>query len=132
MVHVHDPRVRWGVPASHVVRIMTAAEWVDAPAIDVLAALGPAPLTGGLARRVMIVRGAADREAALLALGMIDIGDVDPTDVLSLPDTLAADTPNIAAIVVAPDASLSLLLQPSALLTPDDSALREEPCPSRS
>ena len=121
MVHVHDPRVRWAVPASQVVRIIPAAEWHADPAIDVLAAMGPVPSGGAHARRVMIVYGANDRETALLATGAINIDDVDSTNVLPLPDTLAAATPEVSAIVVAPDASLSLLLKPSAVLAPDDS-----------
>jgi chemotaxis signal transduction protein len=130
LVHVHDPRVRWGVHASQVVRIVAANEWLAAPAIDVLAALGPVPRTDSL--RVMVVRGAGDRETALFATGVIDISDVDQADVLPLPDALAAAAPEISAIVVAHDASLSLLLNPSSVTPPDDSALREEPCPSRS
>jgi chemotaxis signal transduction protein len=130
MVHVHDPRVRWGVHASQVVRIVAAAEWLAAPAIDVLAALGPVPRTDS--RRVLVVRGAGERETALLATGMIHVGDVDQADVLPLPDALAATSPEISAIIVAHNASLSLLLNPSAVIAPDDSALREEPCPSRS
>jgi len=129
MVHVHDPRVRWGVPAAQVVRIAAAADWLTGPAVDVLAALGPLPRTDN--RRVVVVRGAGDRETALLATGMIDISDVNATDILPLPEALAASAPEISAIVVAHDASLSLLLEPSAVIPPDDSALREEPCPSR-
>jgi len=129
MVHVHDPRVRWGVPAAQVVRIAAAADWLTGPAVDVLAALGPLPRTDN--RRVVVVRGAGNRETALLATGMIDISDVNVTDVLPLPEALAASAPEISAIVVAHDASLSLLLEPSAVISPDDSALREEPCPSR-
>ena len=120
MVHVHDPRVRWGVPASQVIRIIPAAEWQAAPAIDVLATLGPVP-TGGGQRRVMIVHGAGDRETALLATGTIKVEEVDPTTVLPLPDMLAEAISEVSAIVVAPDASLSLLLNPSAVISPDDS-----------
>lgn len=130
VVHVRDPRVRWGVLAAQVLRIVAAAEWLAEPAIDVLAALGPVPSTG--ARRVVVVRGAGERETALLATGMIDVADVEATDILPLPDTLTSASPEISAIVVAPDASLSLLLKPSAVSPPDDSAPREEPCPSRS
>jgi len=121
MVHVHDPRVRWGVPASQVIRIIPAAEWQAGPAVDVLSAMGPVPSGGAHARRVMIVYGVDDRETALLATGMINIDDVDSTAVLPLPDTLAAATPEVSAIVVAQDASLSLLLKPSAVISPDDS-----------
>jgi chemotaxis signal transduction protein len=130
MVHVHDPRVRWAVPASQVVRIVAATEWLAAPAIDVFAALGPAP--DAAAHRVLVVRGAGDRETALLATGVIHISDVEQADVLPLPEALAVATPEISAIILAHDASLSLLLQPSAVSASDDSALREEPCPSRS
>lgn len=129
MVHVHDPRVKWAVHASQVVRIVAAADWLAEPPLDVLAALGPVPSTA--VHRVVVVRGAGDREAALLATGIIDISDVDATAVLPLPDALAGAAPGIAAIILAHDASLSLLLQPSAVLSPDDSAPREEPCPSR-
>jgi chemotaxis signal transduction protein len=121
MVHVHDPRVRWGVPASQVIRIIPAAEWQTGPAVDVLAAMGPVPSGGAHARRVMIVYGVDDRETALLATGTINIDEVDSTAVLPLPDTLAAATPEVSAIVVAQDASLSLLLKPSAVISPDDS-----------
>jgi chemotaxis signal transduction protein len=132
MVHVHDPRVRWSMAASQVVRIVSATEWDPTPAIDVLAALGPAPSMGTHVRRVVVVRGAGDRETALYASGKIDVSDVEPTDVLPLPDTLTALAPEIAAIVVAQDASLSLLLEPSAVTPPTTSALHEEPCSSRS
>lgn len=115
MVHVQDARVRWGVPAAQVVRIVTASDWVAAPAIDVLAALGPEPAPGLHGRRVVVVNGADDRETALLATGAIDIGDVDPSAVLPLPDTLAKAVPEVSAIVVAHDASLSLLFNPAVM-----------------
>jgi hypothetical protein len=129
MVHVHDPRVKWAVHASQVVRIVAAVDWLAGPPLDVLAALGPVP--GTALHRVVVVRGAGDRETALLATGAIDISDVDVTAVLPLPDALAVTTPGVAAIILAHDASLSLLLQPSAVTPPVDSAPREEPCPSR-
>ena len=118
LVHVHDPRMRWGVPASQVVRIIAAAEWVATSPIDVLAAMGPLPGLGVHARRVVVVRGQDDRETGLLATGMIDVADVDATDVLPLPDELTEASPEISAIVVAHDASLSLLLKPSAVIPP--------------
>ena len=121
VVHVHDPRVRWGVPASQVVRILPAAEWQAGPPIDVLAAMGPVPAGGGHARRVLLVHGVGDRETPLLATGMIHIADVEASAILPLPDTLAAKSPEVSAIVVAPDDSLSLLFQPSAVKSPDDS-----------
>jgi chemotaxis signal transduction protein len=131
MVHVHDARVRWIVPASQVVRILAASEWVDSPPIDVLATLGPEPPPGLHGRRVVVVSGANDRQTALLATGAIAISDVDPSTILPLPDTIAATVPEVSAIVVAHDASLSLLFNPSAVTrspSPDDSAPREEPC----
>jgi hypothetical protein len=131
MVHVHDPRVRWNVVASNVLRIVPAGEWHAAPAIDVLAALGPAPLPGMDARRVMIVRCAGGRETALVAAGPISVGDVDAGAVLPLPVELATAAQEISAIIVASDTSLSLLLDTLAIATPD-AVLREEPCPSRS
>ena len=132
MVHVHDPRVRWSVRASQVVRIVAAAAWGSAPTVDVLAALGSAALYRADARRVVIVRGAGDREIAVLAAGPIDVGDVDASDVLALPAGLAASAPQISAILVARDASLALLLEPSALTVPVNTVLGEDPCPSRS
>jgi hypothetical protein len=131
MVHVHDPRVRWSVPASQVLRIVPADEWRAAPPVDVLAALAPAPRPGVDARRVVIVRCAGGRETALVAAGPITVIDVQSGDVLPLPVELARTVLEISAIIVAPDASLSLLLDPLAIATPD-AALREEPCPSRS
>ena len=119
LVHVADPRVRWSVAAAQVVRILPAAEWHTA-LIDVLAALGAAPAADPQSRRVMIVRGAGDRELAMLAAGAIDIAEVDPADVLALPDTFARTAPQISAIVTFADHSLSLLLQPTAVRPPDD------------
>ena len=119
LVHVADPRVRWSVSAAQVVRILPAAEW-HTPTIDVLASLGAAPDTDQQARRVMIVRGAGDRELAMLAAGAIDIAEVDPADVLALPATFARTTPQISAIIAFADHSLSLLLQPTAVRSPDD------------
>jgi hypothetical protein len=116
MVHVHDPRVKWAVHASQVVRIVAAADWLAEPPLDVLAALGP--VLGTTVHRVMVVRGAGDRETALLATGVIDISDVEVTAVLPLPDALAVAAPGIAAIILAPDASLSLLVQPSTVIPP--------------
>jgi chemotaxis signal transduction protein len=132
IVQVHDPRVRWGVRASGVVRIIPAAEWSAVPAVDVLASLGALPRTGARIRRVIVVRGARGREVALLAAGAIDIADVDAASVLALPGALADRAPQIAAIVVAHDASLSLLLELAAVITPDDIVVGEELCPSRS
>jgi len=116
LVHVHDARVRWGVLATHVVRIVAASEWVATPPVDLLAPLGPEPEAGLHGRRVVVVNGAGDRETALLATGAIDIGDVDPSTVLPLPDTLARAVPEVSAIIVAHDASLSLLFNPSAVM----------------
>ncbi len=131
MVHVHDPRVRWSVHASDVMRIVAAVEWGAAPAVDIVAALGGAagakPATG----RVVVVRGART-EIALRAAGPIEVSDVDPADILALPAALSASAPQISAIIVAHDASLSLLLEPSALIGPEDTVFGEVLCPSRS
>ena len=130
MVHVDDPRGRWSVSASEVIRIIAAADWSTAPAIDVLAALGPLPWVRS--RRVLVMRGAGGRELALIASGVLEIAEVAPADVLPLPGVLAAATPQVSAIVVATDASLSLLIEPSAVIAPDDTVVGEELCPSHS
>ena len=132
MVHVHDPRVRWSVRASGVVRIIPAAEWRASPAIDVLATLGPLPRLSMRGGRVVVVRGAGGRETALIAAGAIDIGDVDASDILALPAPLADTARQIAAIIVAHDASLSLLLELTAVTPPDDTVVGEDLCPSHS
>jgi len=131
MVHVQDPRVRWNVRAAQVLRIVPAADWRAAPPIDVLAALAPAPAPHDDTLRVIIVRCAGGHETALVAGGPISVADVESGDVLPLPIELARTALEISAIIVAADASLSLLLDPLAIATPD-AALREEPCPSRS
>ena len=120
MVHVNDPRVQWGIPAAQVVRI-TATSWLTA-ATDLLATLAPLPPTNTHSRRVMIVRGDDNRETALLAVGPIGVIEVDPADILPLPDELAVASPQISAIVVSHDASLALLFKPSAVTSPDDRA----------
>jgi len=132
IVQVHDPRVRWGVHAAGVVRIIPAAEWRATPPVDVLASLGATPRAGARTRRVVVVRGAGGRETALLAAGSIDISDVDSANILSLPAVLSHTAPQISAIIVANDASLSLLLELAAVITPDDLGVGEELCPSRS
>lgn len=130
MVHVDDPRGRWSVSASEVMRIVAAAEWVAAPPADVLAALGPVPWVRS--RRVLVLRGAGGRELALLAAGALEIADVDPATVLPLPVALAGAVPQVSAIVVASDASLSLLIEPSAVIPSSDIVVGEELCPSPS
>ena len=120
MVHVQDPRVQWGIPAMNVVRI-TATSWLTA-ATDVLSSLGPLPPTHTHARRVVVVRGDDDRETSLLAVGSIGVIDVESTDILPLPAELTTASPQISAIVVAHDASLSLLFKPSAVIPADDRA----------
>ena len=129
MVHVEDPRGRWSVSASEVIRILAAAEWT-APAIDVLAALGALPRARN--RRVLVLRGARNGEVALVAGGALAVAEVDPQDVLPLPSVLAAATPQVSAIVVASDASLSLLIEPSAVTCSSDTVVGEELCPSHS
>ena len=131
LVYVHDPRVRWSVRASQVMRIAAVTEFAD-PALDVVVSLGGPPSARGEARRVVVVRGAGDREIALLAIGPIDIGDVDPGEVLALPPEFAASAPHVAGIIVASDASLSLLLEPSAVTISEDSVFGEELCQCRS
>jgi chemotaxis signal transduction protein len=131
MVHVHDPRVRWSVRAGQVMRIAAAAAEWHAPTVDILALIGAPPAPSNNAHRVVIVRSARDRDIALLAVGPIDVADVDLADVLELPAALAASTPQISAIVVARDGSLSLLLEPSAVTTAEDTVLGEELCQSR-
>lgn len=129
MVHVDDPRGRWAVSASEVLRILPAVDWHGAPPIDLLATLGP---LGGRARRVLVLRGAQGREIALVAAGALAVGDVDPHDVLPLPSALAAIAPQVSAIIVASDASLSLLIEPSAVISSGDPVVGEELCPSHS
>jgi hypothetical protein len=129
MVHVEDPRGRWSVSASEVIRILAAAEW-RASTIDPLAALGPPPRARN--PRVLVMRGAGNREVALLAGGALAVGEVDPHDVLPLPTLLAAASPQVSAVIVASDASLSLLIEPSAVVSSGDPLVGEEPCPSHS
>jgi hypothetical protein len=129
MVHVADPRGRWAVSASEVLRILPAVEWRGRPPVDVLASLGP---LGGRARRVLVLRGVGNREIALVAAGGISVGDVDPHDVLPLPIVMAAASPQISAIIAASDASLSLLIEPSAVISSSDPVVGEELCPSHS
>jgi hypothetical protein len=129
MVHVADPRGRWAVSTSEVLRILAAVEWRGRPPIDVLAALGA---LGGRARRVLVLRGRGNREIALVAAGGISVGDVDPHDVLPLPSVLAAACPQVSAIIAASDASLSLLIEPSAVISSGDPVVGEELCPSHS
>jgi hypothetical protein len=132
MVHVHDPRARWTVHATRVVRIVSARDWADdwvaEPARDVLRRLGPQPPEGEDAHRVMVLRGARDQELAVIAAGAIHIGDVDASNVLALPLLFAKATPEISAIVVSSDSSLSLLLDPLAIdplaRTPDAAFVR--------
>ncbi len=131
LVHVADPRVRWSVSAAQVVRIVPTGDW-RTPLIDVLASLGEAPGDNVQARRVIIVRGANNRELAVLAAGAIAIAEVDPADVLPLPTLLALATPQISAIIAFADHSLSLLLEPTAVPPPDDIVPGEELCPRRS
>src|ERR1041385_5453132 len=126
MVHVDDPRGRWNVSAAQVKQIAAAAEW-SAPATDVMAALRPLP---GERHRVLVVRGARGREIAPAAAGAVEINEVDPVSVLPLPVVLAAAVPQISAIVVAPDGSLSLLIEPSAVITSGATVVGEELCPS--
>lgn len=130
MVHVDDPRGRWSVSATEVMRIISASDWLSATPIDVLAVLGPVPWVR--TRRVLVMRGARGREIALLAAGALQISDVDPASVLPLPIALASAVPSISAIVVASDASLSLLIEPSAVLSSGDPVVGEELCPSPS
>ena len=93
MVHVRDPRVRWNVPAHCVVRIVSAAEWgqtLDAATVlDPLAALGAVPIDDDHRHRVIVLRGEADRELAVIAAGAIQIVDVEAQDVLALPPEVA-------------------------------------------
>jgi chemotaxis signal transduction protein len=130
MVQVEDPRGRWSVSASEVIRIVNATDWVAAPAIDVLAALGALPWARN--RRVLIMRGAHSREIALVAAGALAVAEVELHDVLPLPSALAAASPQVSAIVVAADASLSLLIEPSAVTSSGDTVVGEELCPSHS
>jgi hypothetical protein len=130
MVHVADPRGRWSVSASAVARIIAAAEWRVAPPIDVLAALGPLPDARG-ATRVLVLH-ARGRELALLATGALVVAEVDAQDVLPLPGVLVAATPQVSAIIVASDASLSLLIEPSAVMPCRDTVVGEELCTSHS
>ncbi len=129
MVHVADPRGRWAVSASEVLRILPAMEWHGQTPIDVLDALGP---LGGRARRVLVLRGVGNREIALVAAGGISVTEIDPHDVLPLPSLLAATSPQVSAIIAASDAALSLLIEPSAVISSSDPVVGEELCPSHS
>jgi hypothetical protein len=128
MVHIDDPRGRWSVPAAQVLRIVAATEWSAAPAVDVLAGLGPLPWSRS--RRVLVLR-VRGREIALIAAGALAIEEVVASAVLPLPGVLAAATPQVSAVIVAADASLSLLIEPSAVLS-GAPEVGEELCPSHS
>jgi hypothetical protein len=52
--------------------------------------------------------------------------------VLPLPSVLAAASPQVSAIIATSDASLSLLIEPSAVLSSSDPVVGEELCPSHS
>jgi chemotaxis signal transduction protein len=119
MVHIHDPRVRWSVPAACVVRIASAVEWGASPALDLFARLGPVPQDDNHIHRVVVLRGARDHLIAVLAAGAIQISDVESTDILPLPGMFAATAREISAIIVARDASLSLVLDPLAIAATD-------------
>lgn len=133
IVQVDDPRGRWSVSAAAVLRIIAAAEWSAGPAvspvIDVLAALGPLPWARS--RRVLVL-GVRGREVALAVAGSLAIEEVAADDVLPLPGELAAVAPQVSAVIVAPDASLSLLIEPSAVIPSGDTVVGEVPCPSHS
>lgn len=129
MVRIDDPRGRWSVQAAHVLRIVAAIEWVVTPAIDVLAGLGPLPWSRS--RRVLVLRVRGRELVALVAAGALAIEEVAESDVLPLPRVLRAATPQVSAVIVAPDASLSLLIEPSAVICSGD-PVGEEPCPSHS
>jgi chemotaxis signal transduction protein len=130
MVHVHDPRVRWSVRAAEVVRIASAADEWHAITVDILSLIGAPATARDRAHRVVIVRGRNGRDLALLAPGSIDVTDVDASDVLALPDALAS-SPEISAIIVMRDGSLSLLLEPAAVTIAQDAVPGEELCPNR-
>jgi hypothetical protein len=132
MIHVHDPRAQWSVIASQVVRIISASEHGTTPALDVLAVLGVAPNLRGAAQRALVIHSADGGELALLAGGSIDLTSVETSAVLPLPSEVAASCPQFSAIVVGQNASLSLLLEPSAIPSPGETVPVEEPCPSRS
>lgn len=119
MVHVHDPRVRWSVRSAQVARIISARDSFRPP-VDVFAALGGSDEHADH-RRVVVVRLASGDEVSVLAAGPIDVNDVDSANVLPLPDLLAGSAPHVAGIVVAHDASLSLLLELSAVPGLEDS-----------
>ena len=130
MVYIDDPRGRWSVPAAQVLRIVAATDWILTPAIDVLAGLGPLPWSRS--RRVLVVSARGRDVVALVAAGAIAIEEVAASAVLPLPRELAAATPQVSAVVVAPDASLSLLIEPSAVLSSGAPEVGEELCPSHS
>jgi chemotaxis signal transduction protein len=131
VVHVRDPRVRWSLRASEVLRIApAAAEW-HAVTVDMLSLIGAPAVARTASQRVVIVRGGKGRDLALLAPGPIEVTEVDASDVLPLPAALAR-SPEISAIIVCRDGSLSLLLEPSAVTIAQDTVPDEELCPSRS
>jgi hypothetical protein len=130
MVHIDDPRGRWSVSASEVLRIIPAVEWTTGPSVDVLAALGALP--PGRNRRVLIMRGVHNRQIALIAAGALAVAEVATDDVLPLPSVLAAAAPQVSAVIIASDASLSLLIEPSAVTPSGDTVVGEELCPSHS
>lgn len=111
MVIVRDPRAHWSVPASHVERITSAADWRgDELYFDVLRSLGPAPMVGAELHRILFVVGHG-RGAALYAAGSIEIVDVPRSNLLPLPPSFAETSPEVTAII-ANDATLCLVLDP--------------------
>lgn len=132
MVHVRDPRARWSVPASRVVRIVSAIDWGTAASVlDPLAPIGALPVDEDQRHRVIVLRGDGDRELAVIAAGAIQIADVEASDVLAMPPELSgvaafsaiiatsaapAATPSSSGSTTTPSAtSLSLVIDPRAL-----------------
>ncbi|HEX4422478.1 MAG TPA: chemotaxis protein CheW [Kofleriaceae bacterium] len=107
------------MPAARVVRIASAVEWGASPALDLFARLGPVPHDDDHIHRVVVLRGARDHLIAVLAAGPIQISDVESADILPLPAAFAATAREISAIIVARDASLSLVLDPLAIAATD-------------
>jgi hypothetical protein len=132
MVQIVDPRGRWNVQAARVMRIASVRELLDDPgeagdlartATDPLAELGPLPDEGDNTHRVFLLRH-GEHEAALTAAGAILIVDVETDHVLPLPREVAGLAPQIAAIIIAQDESLSLLIDPFVPLEPSVPSVR--------
>lgn len=121
-----DDRI-WAIPSQAVVGVEAPDERASEPAIELLALLTGAPHSGE-SRRVIVLELSGQR-VRLLAPGLLGLSDVEPQNLLPLPDALLRSAPLLSHVALVDAKPRLLVISPERLLRALESDARSASIP---